>query len=391
MIKKIWEQWGIPLVIGLVLLIAGLYLNCWATGVPLRPPFTGGWIKSLLSFPVHMPLWMLLAVIAITVVAWFYSRRRSLSRSMVTDRSEHRTDTALRQTISAIPAKESSLSTIEVAESSALTSSDCANTLHESVIHTSDDYLVRIQPYASQSTHGLTLTIDNNRLGGIYQVRVIISKARSYDSRHRDFRDSFINAVVMSSPDVIAPGLSGKPFLLVRKEPNYPHLFAGDSFRFPLPWPTNDKSPVHKWNLDFRVQVALWPPSPPGGALKELFADFTFLWDPVANEFSIERPSVSMPPTLPAFPAHGEDGVHRTTVRFMKCGLDQLMAYTTTRDGFPGTRYLVVRNRPGLDPQSVEAADKSAANAQWTEWYREQETKGFGGWSGNCLDGKPPF
>jgi len=96
------------------------------------------------------------------------------------------------------------------------------------------------------------------------------------------------------------------------------------------------------------------------------------------------------PPFHSAFPAEGEDGSHRDLVRYIMCGHDLLLAYTTTRDGLPGTRFLVVRQRPDQDPQSVSAPDRETANAKWTEWYREWKQRGFGGASGN-FDGDPPF
>jgi Ca2+/Na+ antiporter len=117
---------------------------------------------------------------------------------------------------------------------------------------------------------------------------------------------------------------------------------------------------------------------------------------PAAAETKSEEqkppPSTQTPPTHPAFPADGADSVHRQIVRYIMFGQDQLLAYTTTRDNLPGTRFLVVRNRPDREPQSLQCPDREAANAKWTEWYREwKTTRGFGGASGNGLDGEPPF
>jgi hypothetical protein len=58
-------------------------------------------------------------------------------------------------------------------------------------------------------------------------------------------------------------------------------------------------------------------------------------------DFSKERNSEGIqipeepPPFHSAFPAEGEDGSHRDLVRYIMCGHDQLLAYTTTRDGLP--------------------------------------------------------
>lgn len=196
--KRTWELWGIPTIIGIGMLIAGVYINAWATGVQLRPPFTLGWITSLLSLSVQMPLWMILVILAVTAVSWLVLRRRIK--------------------VSAGPA-----TTVNAAEA---------------------------------------------------------------------------------------------------------------------------KSEI------------------------EIPAQF--------------------PPSHPAFPAEGTDGSHHDLVRYIMHGQDQLLAYTTTRDGIPGTRFLVVRQRPDREPQSVSAPDRETANAKWTEWYREWKQRGFGGAFGN-FDGEPPF
>jgi len=173
--KKMWEQWGIPTVIGLLLLIAGLYLNSWATGVPLRPPFTGEWIKSLMTFPVHMPVWMLLLVVAVPVFAWFLLRRGP-DRKSTGGRSGDAERTVAYRSEYPTTQPETSASVAETTQPRTLETS-----LSEFVIPTGDDYVVRIQRYTSQNTRGLSLTIDNNRLGGIHPIRLIISKAQSYD------------------------------------------------------------------------------------------------------------------------------------------------------------------------------------------------------------------
>ena len=72
-------------------------------------------------------------------------------------------------------------------------------------------------------------------------------------------------------------------------------------------------------------------------------------------------------------------------------GQNQLLAYTTTRQGFPGTRFLVVRNRPNCEPQSLETSSQDVANAKWSEWYQEWKRQGFGGASGTGLLGELPF
>lgn len=96
-------------------------------------------------------------------------------------------------------------------------------------------------------------------------------------------------------------------------------------------------------------------------------------------------------PTANTLPTGTTGGVTKTIARYIMQGQDQLLAYTTTREGFPGTRFLVVRNRPNQQPQSCDTPRRDEANARWNEWYQEWKKKGFGGASGTGLFGEPPF
>lgn len=118
---------------------------------------------------------------------------------------------------------------------------------------------------------------------------------------------------------------------------------------------------------------------------------FPGLDNPARESPSPQESRTSPPSPHPAFPLDGEDGVHREIILYIMHGQDQLLAYKTSRDGFPGTRFLVVRARPNQSPQSVDTPDQGSANAKWNEWYLEWKKKGFGGAFGNGLDGAPPF
>ena len=96
-------------------------------------------------------------------------------------------------------------------------------------------------------------------------------------------------------------------------------------------------------------------------------------------------------PSAVTLPTGTSDGVTKTIAKYVMQGQDQLLAYTTTREGLPGTRFLVVRNRPNQQPQSCETPNRDEANARWNEWYQEWKNKGFGGASGTGLFGEPPF
>ena len=107
-------------------------------------------------------------------------------------------------------------------------------------------------------------------------------------------------------------------------------------------------------------------------------------------------PPISSIPTSPPGTVAGEtpDGVAKHLVKYIMSGTrQQLMAYETTRQGFPGTRFLVERVVPNQDPRSYLTPDRDKANAQWREWYDEwrKQPGGFGGSFGTGLDGQLPW
>lgn len=264
------------------------------------------------------------------------------------------------------------------------------------VIDSPDEFSLRIAKVDSSGIRGIEFQVENYRLTSIHQIRLIISSASSFDGRHGAFREASLTGQTFARPDVIRPSTSGNPILLVWKAAHSPFLVSGENnILHELRWPDNDKVEVERWKLSLRVQAFAWPPSSDGRSipLNELFAEVIFLWNRTRNEFFIEKPepvvAAALLPT--AFPLDGEDGVHREIVGFIMCGQDQLLAYKTTREGLPGTRFLVVRARPNKEPQSVETQDRDGANTKWNEFYQEWKREGFGGASGNGLDGAAPF
>jgi hypothetical protein len=105
--------------------------------------------------------------------------------------------------------------------------------------------------------------------------------------------------------------------------------------------------------------------------------------------------TLDLPPPIPAaeLPIATVDGVSKVPVMYIMRGHEKLLAYEVTRQGFPGTRFLVVRERSGEEPKSLETPNQDEATAKWQEWYREwqQQPGGFAGASGTGLDGKPPW
>jgi hypothetical protein len=400
--EKTREEWVRPIIIslgtGVLLLILGIYLTAWATGTQLRPPFTGGWLEALLSVSVQMPLWMILVIAAVIIGVGLYLRQGAKNKTL-TDANSVSAEHSLNET-KAHPVANSAGVQEDAGETSPVTpvvqrprppSILEAQTPSEVVIPSSDNFSIRIQRVAD----GLQLTVENHRLTSIHQIRLIISTACSFDARHGAFRESIINAVTLNFPNHIRPSGVGSPIRFLWKESGSRYLLVGsNNMRSQLAWPELDKSEVERWRLSLRILASNWPPNASGLStpLEELRTDIVVLWDRARNELSIEKPETSSPrPNHPAFPTDGADGTHRKTVRFIMRGTDQLLAYETTRDGLPDTRFLVVRNRPEQLPQSVETPDRATANAKWSEWYQEWKKEGFGGASGNGLDGGLPF
>jgi hypothetical protein len=107
--------------------------------------------------------------------------------------------------------------------------------------------------------------------------------------------------------------------------------------------------------------------------------------DPTPVELNL--PPAPPPTELPA------DGVTKKPVMYIMFGPNRLLAYETTRQGFPGTRFLVERHLPNEQPKYCDTPNRDEANAQWRKWYEEWKAKpgGFGGASGTGLNGKPPW
>lgn len=393
------ERWLIPVVIslatGVPLGVAFLYLNAWATGATLRPPFTLGWLRSILV--VQVPLWgvMLFAAAMAVVVLYVRERAEKSSASDVVSGLTRRPsiETECNDVDDSATSKLDNSRPIVPPAIQALAPAFDGDSL---VVSSPDQFSLRVSKVDSGTVRGIELFIENHRLTSIHQIRVILSSACSFDGRQRAFRESIVTGQTFTRPNLIRPSCSGQPILLVWKAPQGAGLVTGENNNLrQLLWPDMDKSEVERWKIALRALAHEWPAKSNGQStpLKELSTELIVLWSRAQNEFSIEElGGACVPPDPPAaFPLTGGDGSHREVVRYIVCGQDQLWAYTTTRENNPGTRFLVVRMRPDRDPQSLEAPDRNVANAKWNEWYQEWEKRGFGGASGNVLDRASPF
>lgn len=261
------------------------------------------------------------------------------------------------------------------------------------VFESPDLIAARVATFESSGVRGVQLQVENYRLTAIHQVRVVLAAASSFDARHQAYREPTVSGQAFNRPDAIRASGSGRPITLLWKESRWNSIVTGESnIVHPLGWPENDKSDVERWKISLRVLAFEQKKNAHGNflPLRELPIDIIVTWDRERNTFALEEVPV-MPPEVPGHPENGEDGTSRNIVRYIMRGPDRLLAYTTTRQNLPGSRFLVIRARPDLEPQTLETADRAVANAQWGEWYLEWKRDGFGGASGNGLDGAPPF
>lgn len=389
--QKTKELWLIPAVIsfgtGIVLGVVFLYITAWATGATLRVPFTLGWIKSV--FEVQIPLWGVLLFGAATAIVTPYFREYKTSWSLHGPKKHHE--------LPEPKITQQAAATLHSTEQSDVTITHQLRipTVEGTLLFESPElFAVRLSTFGSPQLRGIQLQIENYRLTSVHQVRIVLASASSFDVRHQDFREPAVSGQMFSRPNPIRPSGSGQTIPLIWKEARWPGLVTGENNLIrQLGWPENDKSEIETWKLSLRVQVFDVTQNAHGQSISlgDLPFEAVVDWERNSNVFRLKKFNMELPLSVSGFPESGEDGTHREIMRHIMCGQDQLLSYTTTRDGFPGTRFLVVRARPSQPPQSVETPDREAANAKWVEWYLEWKKQGFGGASGTGLDGAPPF
>jgi hypothetical protein len=377
--QKTREQWLIPVLIsmgtGTILLVVSLYVTAWATGVSLHAPFTLGWVRAVLVYRV--PVWIALVFGTSVTFTSLYLRDRSVKRLVssngpagdfselipISKPNDHEPPP---ETYHAPVTPHSSIS---------------AATSGQLEFDSADLIKVRFTTFESADRRRVQLQLENYRLTAVHNVRVTIMSASGFDSRHQAYREPTVSGQTFDRPGAIRASGSGQPIPLIWKAPQWEGIVTGENnYVRQLIWPENDKSKTEQWKLSLRVVASEQTTNAHGHyiALREL---------PIVAVGKLP----SAPIEVPGYPMKGDDGTCRSIVRYVTNGPEQLLAYTTTRKTLSGSRYLVIRVRPGRDPHTIETSDRNAANAQWKEWYMEWEKQGFGGASGTGLDGTPPF
>ena len=107
-----------------------------------------------------------------------------------------------------------------------------------------------------------------------------------------------------------------------------------------------------------------------------------------------KKSTIDMPPPLPdaAGLINTGPGPNKRLIKRIMRGSEKLIAWEIIREELPNVFFVefTVRN---LESDSCITADYKVANSQWHEWYKlwKQQPGGFGGASGDGLDGTLPW
>jgi predicted nucleotide-binding protein len=157
-----------------------------------------------------------------------------------------------------------------------------------------DFYSIELDRRTDSDSHGLFLTVTNDRLGMIRQYKIVGRSARSFDTRHQAFRDPFeFSTFVIDRANIIGPSDTAVGGWIIRKASQSDHLLAGDNPTSPMRWPPNDKSPIQKWSLSLRIDAFI--PGKAGApnnlqALSPIEAELIVTWNPSNDEFILLQP-----------------------------------------------------------------------------------------------------
>jgi hypothetical protein len=161
---------------------------------------------------------------------------------------------------------------------------------HALTIPLPDGFSLTWRRFEFQGKRGLTVAFNNERLEAIAQLFVTVFDAQSYDERQGAFRNaSDFSAVRIDFLSIVQPSCSANPIWFVRKEPDKPHLFAGNDFGHQMKWPENDRSETQKWRMSLGITAKTHARSSSESAivLPARKIPVYVQWAKAANQFSI--------------------------------------------------------------------------------------------------------
>jgi hypothetical protein len=162
---------------------------------------------------------------------------------------------------------------------------------NEFVVTSPNDFSVRIKRHQDRQIKGLILGIENHRLGAIGPFRLRILSARSFDSRHNQYRQNGnFSAFVGQTTTPTTASCTSENMWLIRKPDTGPHLQAGNSSGNEMEWPNADKSPIQRWLLKIDVSTQTVPqPGEKAVPLHPIELDLHLVWNPEKEEFFIDE------------------------------------------------------------------------------------------------------
>jgi hypothetical protein len=158
----------------------------------------------------------------------------------------------------------------------------------ELVIPTIDQLEIHIKAEES----AVTLTVDNNRLGAIHHVDVILYSAYSFDSRQSQFRThATATGARIQSSNVVLPSDPSQPFVLIHHPKGQDNLYLGNDAARIMKWPENDKANIQRWKLNVSFGARAYSSTtPPTGEVFQLTKfDLIVEWNKISNQLSAEK------------------------------------------------------------------------------------------------------
>lgn len=155
-----------------------------------------------------------------------------------------------------------------------------------------DGLRLTVERYENQDGKGLLATFHNEGLMTIARTNLRILTARSFDSKHNDYRDGVpFAAITIPQMDPIPGSESGKGIWLLRKAPSASDLRIGNDQDRYLKWPTNDTSTIQKWllHIDYGAQLFAKAPGAAPSPLERTEVYTVVAWNRDTNEFFIEH------------------------------------------------------------------------------------------------------
>lgn len=265
-----WGKRGVwaAYIIGVPTLLLGLFAY-------FRPPDPTHPVRfDFLFRTVSVPVWLIISLLVLALVL-------ALAFRVLSPRLKR----TLNEEVKAAAIRTSKPPTLQTPSKTAL---QMAVKAGEAVIPTDDQLELRVR--ADDAV--VTMTVDNNRLGAIHHLDVIIYSAYSFDGRHNQYRThAGATGWRAQSQNVVGPSDSSQAFVLVHLSAGRDTLQLGSDNARPMRWPDNDKADMQKWklNMSFGARAYSNTVPPTGEVFQPVKFDLIVTWNKASNELSVQK------------------------------------------------------------------------------------------------------